>query len=55
VRFCCPGLSTNFDLTLWIFRKQERFGFHFSLPDVHTSVVTPKPANGGQGKTGQRE
>jgi len=25
-----------------------------SMP-VRTSVVTPKPANGGQGKTGQRE
>ena len=25
------------------------------LPEATPSVVTPKPANGGQGKTGQRE
>src|SRR5882724_8220851 len=28
----------NFDLTLWIFRKQERSGLHFSLPDVHILI-----------------
>ena len=26
-----------------------------SSPVLRASVVTPKPANGGQGKTGQRE
>jgi hypothetical protein len=25
------------------------------IPIDHASVVTPKPANGGQGKTGQRK
>jgi hypothetical protein len=28
---------------------------HDLLPPCLASVVTPKPANGGQGKTGQRE
>jgi len=35
--------------------RLEAFGRDISIRPTRTSVVTLKPANGGQGKTGQRK
>ncbi len=35
--------------------KQVSDSSHHTIPTSLSSVVTPKPANGGQGKTGQRK